>query len=130
MKIIAKTLEDYFAFLLSEADAAYWLNRRVTIAEVIKLWTKVIESGFCEYDEKFIRIRSGYPPRMVVKSVREDRTMWLRLLMSFVMYRKKVNNTERKIYLTAANHAWEIYVKTQADMLRFKMSINKKKIVC
>lgn len=128
MKIIAKTLEDYFAFFFSQADAAYWLNRRVTIAEVIKLWTKVTESGFCDYDERFIRIRSGYHPTMVVKSVREDKTMWVRLLMSFVMYRKKVNSTERKIYLTAANHAWERYVKKQADMLRFKMS--KMKIVC
>lgn len=127
MKI--KTFEEYFAFFFSEADAAYWLSRRVTIAEVIKLWTKVTDSGLCDYDERLIRIRSGYKPTMVVQSVREDKILWVRLLLSFVMYRKNVNSTERKIYLTAANHAWQTYVKTQADMLKFKMS-QIRKIVC
>ena len=129
MKIIAKTFEEYFTCLFSEADAVYWLNRRVTVADIINVGTKATESGFCDYDEKLIRIRSGYHPSMVVRSVREDKTMWVRLLMSFVLYRKKVNNAERKIYSMAANQSWDIYVKTQADMLKFKMS-GMRKIVC
>ena len=129
MKIIAKTFEEYFSFLFSEADAAYWLNRKVTVADIINLWVKATESELSGYDERLIRIRSGYHPSMVVESVRNDQKMWVRLLMSFVLYRKKVNNSERKIYLMAANHAWDIYVKTQADMLRFKM-LDKRKIVC
>lgn len=129
MKIIAKTFEEYFSFLFSEADAVYWLNRKVTVADIINMWVKATESELSYYDERLIRIRSGYHPSMVVKSVREDKTMWVRLLMSFVLYRKKVNNSERKIYLMAANHAWDIYVKTQADMLKFKMS-GMRKIVC
>lgn len=130
MKLNAKTLEEYFAFLFYEADAAYWLNRKVTVAELFNLWTSVTESGLSDYDERLIRIRSGYHPTVVVQSVREDKTLWVRLLMSFVMYGKKVNNTERKIYLTAATHSWEHYVKKQADMLRFSMTYQKGKIVC
>lgn len=129
MRVISKTLEEYFAFLFSKADAVYWLNRRVTIADIINMWAKETESDLCDYDEKLIRIRSGYHPSMVVSSVREENKMWVRLLMSFVLYRKKVNNAERKIYLIAANNAWEHYVKTQADMLKFKMS-GMRKIVC
>lgn len=129
MKIIAKTFEEYFSFLFSEADAVYWLNRKVTVADIINIWVKATESELSNYDERLIRIRSGYHPSMVVESVRNDQKMWVRLLISFVLYRKKVNNSERKIYLMAANHAWDIYVKTQADMLRFKM-LDKRKIVC
>ena len=130
MKATFVNLKEYFYFLLSKADDAYWLNRRVTIMEIINWWSRVSESCFDKSDEKLIRIRSGYHSSLVVQSVREDKTFWVRLLMAFFTFRKRMNKTEREIYLAEANKAWNLYVKAYSSMFRFNASHKGQKIVC
>lgn len=114
-----KSLLEYYAYLFVEADAAYWLNRKVTVEEVFLMWTEKTRKSFDKTDLNIIRRRSGYDGRLVVGAVHKDRYFWVRMLLSFFNYGKRLNAEERKVYFEEAKVAWQLFAKRRKNMLTF-----------
>lgn len=118
-----QSLQEYYAYLFEEADAAYWLNRKVTVEEVFLMWTEKTRKVFDKTDLNIIRRRSGYDGRLVVSAVHKDRYFWVRMLLAFFNYGKRLNAEERKVYFEEAKAAWELFAKRRKNMISFKSEI-------